>query len=146
MPSLLKASDREAITARLQRLTPVASRQWGRMTVHEAVCHMSDQLRVALGDLPTSGSPGLMARTLGKWLVLYLPIPTPRARIQTAPEMRATRPSEWARDLAACADLIQRVGAGQASGKHPAFGQMTPAEWGILTYKHLHHHLQQFGA
>ena len=115
------------------------------MTVQEAVCHMSDQLRVALGDLPTSGEPGRLARTLGKWFVLYVPLPIPRARIQTVPEMRTTRPGEWSGDLAACAELIQRVGAGAASGAHPVFGQMRSAEWAILAYKHLHHHLQQFG-
>ena len=47
------------------------------MTVQEAVCHMSDQLRVALGDLPTSGEPGRLARTLGKWFVLYMRFRSP---------------------------------------------------------------------
>jgi hypothetical protein len=145
MSSLLNVSDREAMTARLHQLTPDALRQWGRMTAHEAVCHMSDQLRVGLGDLSAGGKPGLLARTLGKWVVLHLPLPTPRGRIQTVPAMQTARPTGWGTDLAACAELIQRVGAGYASGGHPVFGQMTPAEWGILAYKHLDHHLRQFG-
>jgi hypothetical protein len=29
---------------------------------------------------------------------------------------------------------------------HPFFGSLTPQEWGIGMYKHLDHHLRQFGA
>ena len=29
---------------------------------------------------------------------------------------------------------------------HPFFGRLTPAEWAIQQYKHLDHHLRQFGA
>ena len=29
---------------------------------------------------------------------------------------------------------------------HPFFGKMSKAEWGILFYKHLNHHLDQFSA
>ncbi|NNG17703.1 MAG: DUF1569 domain-containing protein [Gemmatimonadales bacterium] len=145
MLSLMNAADREAVTDRLHRLTPDAPNKWGRMTAHEAVCHMSDQLRVGLGDLTTSGQPGLVTRTLGKWIVLHLPLPIPRGRIETVPEMQTARPATWGADLAACTELIRRVGGGQASGTHPAFGPTTPAEWGVLAYKHLDHHLQQFG-
>jgi Protein of unknown function (DUF1569) len=29
---------------------------------------------------------------------------------------------------------------------HPVFGPLTPVEWAVLMYKHLDHHLRQFGA
>lgn len=29
---------------------------------------------------------------------------------------------------------------------HAFFGKLTPAEWGMLMYKHTDHHLRQFGA
>jgi len=45
--------------------------------------------------------------------------------------------------------LIDRfaVGGPQCCTKHPHtfFGQMTPEEWATLMYKHLDHHLRQFG-
>lgn len=28
---------------------------------------------------------------------------------------------------------------------HPAFGSFTPEQWGQMQYKHLDHHLRQFG-
>jgi hypothetical protein len=46
--------------------------------------------------------------------------------------------------------LVDRFAAGGPKGctahPHCFFGPLTPAEWAILTYKHLDHHLRQFGA
>ena len=30
-------------------------------------------------------------------------------------------------------------------GIHPLFGSMSRREWGVVTYKHVDHHLKQFG-
>ena len=35
---------------------------------------------------------------------------------------------------------------GCTTNPHSFFGRMTPGEWAILMYKHLDHHLRQFGA
>jgi transposase InsO family protein len=35
--------------------------------------------------------------------------------------------------------------AGCTRNPHSFFGRMTPEEWAILMYKHLDHHLRQFG-
>ena len=46
--------------------------------------------------------------------------------------------------------LIDRVTAlgpaGCTAHPHSFFGRLTPEQWGILMYKHLDHHLRQFGA
>jgi hypothetical protein len=46
-------------------------------------------------------------------------------------------------------DLIDRLieRGTDAAGKetHPFFGKLSGKEWGELTYKHIDHHLQQFG-
>ena len=36
--------------------------------------------------------------------------------------------------------------AGCTSHPHAFFGPLTPDEWAVLMYKHLDHHLRQFGA
>jgi hypothetical protein len=47
-------------------------------------------------------------------------------------------------------DLVERFGAAGAAGRlvpqHPFFGPLTSAEWDVLMWKHLDHHLRQFGA
>jgi len=41
---------------------------------------------------------------------------------------------------------IQRNGtAGVTKDPHPFFGKMNIAEWDGLTWKHIDHHLKQFG-
>ena len=58
------------------------------------------------------------------------------------------------RDLAAerqrLQALVQRFAAGGPAGctshPHTFFGRLTPEEWAVLMYKHVDHHLRQFGA
>jgi hypothetical protein len=49
--------------------------------------------------------------------------------------------------LNALIDRVVAVGpAGCTDHPHSFFGPMTPDQWGILMYKHLDHHLRQFGS
>lgn len=44
---------------------------------------------------------------------------------------------------------MERFGAAPAEDLapvHPAFGRMRRADWGIWAWRHLDHHLRQFGA
>jgi hypothetical protein len=110
------------------------------------LCHVADSLRVALGDVPARPVHTLAMGTLLKFLVVTTGLQPPRGKIQTAPEMLTSRPAAWAADLAACVELAERVGAGSARAVHPMFGPLTPEQWGRLGWKHLNHHLVQFGA
>jgi hypothetical protein len=100
------------------------------MTAHGMVCHLSDQMRVALNDVVCKRHDNLLSRTLARWLVIHPPLPTPRGRIQTAPEMQQTAPADWASDVASCEELLGRVGGSEASGIHPAFGPLSDRERG----------------
>jgi hypothetical protein len=48
--------------------------------------------------------------------------------------------------LTALIDKFVAGGAGSCTkNPHSFFGKMTPEQWAILMYKHLDHHLSQFG-
>lgn len=117
------------------------------MNAHQVVCHLADQLRVALGDIKTQSRPGLLRfRPVRRILVYWLP--WPKGKLPTAPEMLTTAPSEWDRDVAALHALIARFATRSPSEEwavHPAFGPLSGWEWGVLCWKHLDHHLRQFG-
>jgi hypothetical protein len=102
-------------------------------------------MRVAIGDLPTKPVHTLASRTLLKLLVVNTGFQPPRGKIQTAPEMLTSQPTTWEADLSACLHLAERVGAGSARAVHPMFGPLSPEQWGRLCWKHLNHHLVQFG-
>jgi hypothetical protein len=49
--------------------------------------------------------------------------------------------------VSALVDRFASAGPGGCTTRpHAFFGPMTPDEWSILMYKHLDHHLRQFGA
>lgn len=144
MPSLLVDTDRAAILARLHRLTPTDQPRWGTLTAPRLLCHLADQLRVALGDIPVRRHDSLVSRTLLKWLVVYSPLRAPPGKVQTAPEMLTTVPGRWTDDVSACESLIQRLATTPTRAVHPFFGPLTHGGWGRLAYKHLDHHLRQF--
>ncbi len=145
MPTLLKSADREAIQKRLRRLEPSSQARWGKLTAPRMVCHLADSLRVGLGDLPAKRIDTLPRRTLLKWLVVYSPVPPPPGKVQTAPEMLSTGPTTWAEDVTTVEKLIERMATTPTSATHPFFGPLSHGGWGRLTWKHLDHHLRQFG-
>jgi hypothetical protein len=143
--TLLDAAQRSQLMQRLRRLQPDTKPAWGTLDAPHMLCHVADQLRVALGDLPSKPVHTFVSRTLVKSLVVNTGFPPPRGKIKTAPEMLASRPGVWEADLSACVELAERVGAGSAHAVHPTFGPLSAEEWGRLCWKHLHHHLTQFG-
>jgi hypothetical protein len=81
-----------------------------------------------------------------KHLFLYV-LPIPKG-VPTAPELLAREPAPWAEERAQLAALVARFGGAPARAawpEHPLFGPLTAHEWGTLTYKHVDHHLRQFG-
>jgi hypothetical protein len=109
------------------------------------VCHLADSLRVGVGDLPAKRVDNFATRTLVKWLVVYSPVSPPRGKIETAPEMLSTAPETWAQDLAAVETLMERIATTPTTARHPAFGPLTHDGWCRLSWKHVDHHLRQFG-
>jgi hypothetical protein len=145
MRTLLNRADRDAMIARVRRLTPASQAQWGRLTVHTVMPHLADQLRVASGDIPASPGYSLVGRTIVKWLLFYTTFNAPRGKVQTSPEMLTTAPGTFEADRAALEALIIRMGTTPATTTHAFFGPLSHAGWARLAWKHLDHHLTQFG-
>lgn len=146
MPTLRDPSDRAAFFARLDALTPEHERLWGTMTATRMLSHVSDQLRVALGDLPSRPrNAGFLTRRVIKPLVLYGILKAPRGKVQTVSEMLSTPETDFEQDMATLRRLIERLATAEETAPHPVFGPMSPREWGRLSAVHLDHHLRQFG-
>lgn len=146
MNSLFDPEARGRVVARVGRLTPGAVRQWGQMSVAEVQVHLAGQLRMALGELPVAPKRVPLRYPVLKQLAVYW-LPWPKGA-PTAPELRATPPAEWESDRAALLELIERFAARGPREKwpdHPAFGRLSGRAWGVLAYRHLDHHLRQFG-
>jgi hypothetical protein len=145
MRSLLDPSEREALLGRFRKLNSGTRPAWGQLTAPRMVCHLSDQLRVALGDLPSKDQSNLFTRSLLRLLVVYTSFEPPPGKVQTAPEMLTTQPTSWEEDCGLFESLVQRLAGSGRLAPHPTFGPLSPNEWGRLSWKHINHHLRQFG-
>jgi hypothetical protein len=147
MPSMFDSATRAQFQRRIASVTPSSARRWGRLSPQQMVCHLSDQVRVALGDIPTTPMRGPMRYWPLKQIVIG-PLPWPHGA-KSPPETWTTKPGEFERDKATLRDLLDRLGSRSTQTEwpdHPLFGKMTRQLWGQLTCKHFNHHLTQFSA
>ncbi len=147
MKSLFNEADRRNILDRLGRLTPESPRRWGTMAVDKMLCHCADQIRVALGELTAAPAGSALYRVPPvRWLVVNV-MPWPKGA-PTAPVLLRREPEAFERERAALLDAIDRFvarGAATEWAPHPLFGVLPRTQWGRLAYRHLDHHLRQFG-
>lgn len=147
MHTLWNESDRTAVIARLGRLSPTATPQWGTLTAPKMVTHVTDALRAGFGELPVERFPGPLQHWPLNALVIYV-LPWPKGA-PTAPELLARTPAEWQEGIAALTAAIDRFAARSPQDTwvpHAAFGHINGKAWGRLQFRHLDHHLRQFGS
>jgi hypothetical protein len=150
--TLARQTDKAEILGRLRALRPDSKRRWGRMSVHQMVCHLSDGFRMGIGRKLVSHIAGPLRRTVVKWLALYVPVAWPPG-ILTRPEIDqeagGTAPIDFATDVAQLEALLELVTTRPRTfdwQPHPIFGGMSDAAWLRWGYLHMDHHLRQFGA
>jgi len=149
MKNFFEAASVEEVKARIALLRPDSERLWGKMNAAQAVAHCAAGLELALGD---ETPPRMFAGRLIGWIVKPLALKDDEPMRRNSPTMPGLVVQDE-RDLGLERErllgLIDRFAAAGPAGctKHPHgfFGRLTPEEWAILTYKHLDHHLRQFG-
>jgi hypothetical protein len=149
MKNLFEAPRIEEVKERIARLLPDSQRHWGKMNAPQAVAHCSMGLELALGDLrPPRALLGRIIGSIIKPRVLRNDEPL-RRNSPTVEGLMVQDERDLAKERARLCGLIDRfAAAGPAScttHPHSFFGPLTPEEWAILMYKHLDHHLRQFG-
>ena len=148
MSTLADPRVRAACVERIQRLDPNASPKWGRMTARQMVCHLNDSFRVGMGEKYASPATSLLQTTLIKWIALRTPLRWPPG-VPTRPEIEqgrgGTPPAEWENDRTELLGLLESFPNRQTFGAHPVFGPMSRSEWLTWGYRHVDHHLRQFG-
>jgi len=149
MKNLFEAESVETVKARIAQLRPDSRRQWGTMKVAQAVAHCSAGLEWAVGDkTPPRMLLGRIIGRLVKPLALGNDAPL-RRNSPTAKDLVVQDERDLETERERLLRLIERFSAGGPQGcttrPHSFFGRLTPQEWATLMYKHLDHHLRQFG-
>ena len=146
MKSVLNAADRRTLAERIMKLSPAQPPRWGRMTAAQMVVHLSDCFRMSFGDLPVKSKNGPLRYPPLKQLIVYV-LPFPKG-VPTAPEVIARTPGDWPSTIAELRSLLDQVGLRGPDAQwaeHPVFGRLTRRQGGVLIYRHMDHHLRQFG-
>jgi hypothetical protein len=146
MKSLWNEQDRWDVRERVARLRPDSERRWGTMAPVHMLAHLSDALRMALGDLEcTPKKLPIRYAPLKQLIVYWLPFPK---GAPTAPELIGRTSTSWSSEMTDLLLLIDRFGRLPVDApcpEHPAFGRLSRRAWGVLAYRHMDHHLRQFG-
>ena len=149
MKNLFEPGRGEEMKRRIAQLRPETAAHWGKMEVAQMLAHVSTSLEFALGDSrPPRMFLGYLLGGIVKRRALGSDDPMPR-NAPTAPTLRIAGEREFAKEHQRLLTLVDRFTSGGppvcSSHPHTFFGALTPEEWSMLMYKHLDHHLRQFG-
>ena len=150
MKSLFEPAAYDEVVRRVDTIQPDSPRQWGKMTAGQMLEHTARALEVATGRKPSEQA--FIGKMIGwmfwKNFVGEKPFgknaPTGPEFIVTGMEPDFHRTQERLKTLLR---EFHALGEQGCDGHiHGFFGRMTGAEWGVTQYKHMDHHLRQFGA
>jgi hypothetical protein len=137
---------------RMTCLRAESERLWGNMTLPQTLAHCTFSMQMATGSITPKRAP-FPASVFGlliKPLVLGNDKPM-RRNSPSSPELFVADPTQCDLEIER-ARLISNIDSFVSSGDaccsrqpHPFFGPLKPQQWAILMYKHVDHHLRQFG-
>jgi hypothetical protein len=150
MKNLFEPETVHEVKTRCAALRADSERQWGKMNPAQAMAHCAAGLELATGDRKPPRV--LIGRLLGgiiKSKALGNDTPM-RRNSPTHKELIMLDERDLDKERKQLLSMIDRFAAagpaGCTSHPHSFFGRLTPGEWAELMYKHLDHHLRQFGA
>ena len=146
MKSLFTPETYQETIERINTLNPNAEAKWGKMTVSQMVHHCQAPLNIMLQKEDYGLKPFWLVTLFFK-KSLYNDKPW-RKNLPTAKQLKVETDKDFDAEKSQLLSLVQE--AHEQKDKtdwqpHPSFGKFTAQQWGQLQYKHLDHHLKQFG-
>jgi len=148
MKNLFQTEAVDEVISRIDNLQPRAERQWGKMDVAQMMAHCSAALDLASGRLVRPRI--LLGRIIGPLVRPIYSNEKPFSRNNpTDKKLVISDPRDFSQEREQLKVRIRQFhdgGEAQCTRHpHPFFGSLSPHEWSTGMYKHLDHHLRQFG-
>jgi hypothetical protein len=149
MKNLFQPETVQELKVRMSHLRPDSPRLWGKMTSAQAMAHCAMGMELALGDRRPPRM--LIGRLIGFVIkpMAFKENEPMRRNSPTIPGLAVTDNRDFGRERDTLCALIDRFAGtgpeGCTNHPHSFFGHLTPDEWSFWMYKHIDHHLQQFG-
>ena len=148
MNSIFDKNSNKEIISRINELKPDTMPLWGKMNVSQMLSHCQAPMDVAFGNISLKANPiiALIGRMMKKKIINAKEF---KKNSPTAPAFIRNYPCEFEQSKSDLIDKISRLASDGLSAiktdKHPFFGKMTHDDWDKLMWKHMDHHLRQFG-
>jgi len=140
----------EEVIQRIHSLTPESKALWGKMNVSQMLAHLSVTYEMIFTD--KHKKPNAFLRFIIKSFIKGAIVgPKPyKKNGQTAPAFLIVDEREFETEKKQLIEYLQKtqeLGKAHFEGKESlSFGKLSSSEWNTLFYKHVDHHLHQFGA
>jgi hypothetical protein len=149
MKNIFKKQDSLEIIERINKLTPSSTALWGKMDVAKMLAHCNVTYEFIYTDKHPKPNPftKLILRLFVKKLVVSNQ--SYKKNNPTAPAFIIANEKEFETEKNNLINYItttQELGESHFDGKEShSFGKLNKTEWNNMFYKHLDHHLSQFG-
>jgi hypothetical protein len=149
-PNIFAKEVADEIITRINKLTPDSQRQWGKMDVARMLAHCSVTYEMVY-EPEKHPKPNRVMREALKLIAKPVCVSEKRYKknlpTETSFVIKSERHFETERGrLIAYIEKTQALGEDEFDGKeYPSFGTLSKTEWNNMFYKHLDHHLNQFG-
>jgi hypothetical protein len=149
LPNIFTRKVSDDVIRRINMLSPQTQAIWGKMTVDQMFAHVNVSYEMAFED--KHPKPNFFMRLILKLFVKKTVTgEAPYKRnSQTAPAFLITDERDFEvekKRLIGFINKTQELGEAHFDGKESlSFGALNKTEWNNMFYKHLDHHLTQFG-
>lgn len=147
--NIFNDTDYVDIKNRINQLNAASQRQWGQMSLAQMLEHCSIQLKKAIGIIPETAceGPAMYRNAFVRWLLFYAMPWTKGAATPSQMDMlhNGSPVADIHHSKQVLLGLLEKVQLQDHFNPHPFFGTMKKKDWGRLLWKHLDHHLKQFG-
>lgn len=149
MKSVFNPADVASLIKRIEKLHPHSQPRWGRMNAAQMLAHCNVTYEMVYDD--KHAEPNIFLRLFLRIFVKNTVVSEApyQKNLQTAPAFLIREDKKFVVERKRLITYIQKtldLGGAYFDGKKSlSFGQLTEAEWNNMFYKHLDHHLNQFG-
>jgi len=146
MRTIFDKTTRDEVIGRINLLKENSAAQWGKMTVAQMVKHLAQWDEMAQGKKLYKRS--FIGKLFGKMGLKDMMKDAPVKRnLPTVPSFKIKENPDLAEEKKKLISSINAYENYSIDGFiHPFFGKMTKEDTGIMVYKHIDHHLQQFNS